>query len=287
MFIIILYNFVKFLFLYTGGLFLSFVFISYYHYKDLKLSRIEELKELIEENNNYQFMDLYKEKIIFLKNGNLEDESSNEDEVVEIQHESYNIIQKDKPDNEDEFNNFFINEYVTMTSPLHGDIIMNYDNENNIFNYYCNRKDIPYTILDVVCRKYVLTYNIVDKYYINFTHNYENTEEIEEENLSHNSNNEEQEISDEEFKNLSDDDKENEKKECETNKNPFYKMQKKFEEYNKKTTVYDKKINVFKYKGNLIDYESTIKNNNNNTESFNKNMNYSNFKLLSQKQKDD
>ena len=285
---IMLCNFLRFIFLYSSGLLLSFVFVSYFHYKDFKLSRLEELRELTEENQFFQFIDLYKEKIILLKNVKENKQthvSSDEDECNETQDELYDtrIIKKVKPVNEDEFTIFFTNEYVKMTTPLHGDIIMNYDNENNIFNYYCNRKDIPYSVLDVVCRKYVLTYDILDKYHINFTHNYQNMEEDEQDDiLSRTSETQQEELTDEEFKKLSDDEIEKENENHETKINPFHKIQQKSEENNKIKTVYEKKINNFKYKGNLIDYECVI---DKKVSNVNSNINYSDYKqqLYSQK----
>ena len=45
-----------------------------------------------------------------------------------------------------------------------GDIIMYYDAETKSFNYYSNSKNIPYSTLDAVARKYVCLYNVPSIY---------------------------------------------------------------------------------------------------------------------------
>lgn len=45
-----------------------------------------------------------------------------------------------------------------------GDIVMYYDAETKSFNYYSNSKNIPYSTLDAVARKYVCLYNVPSIY---------------------------------------------------------------------------------------------------------------------------
>lgn len=52
----------------------------------------------------------------------------------------------------------YIESYVEELSPL-GLIVMKYDKKNNFFNYYCDRKDIPFKFLDTVSRKFMIDYN--------------------------------------------------------------------------------------------------------------------------------
>lgn len=50
--------------------------------------------------------------------------------------------------------NYGDSNYLRETTPR-GEIIMYYDGENKSFNYYSNSKNIPYSTLDAVARKYV------------------------------------------------------------------------------------------------------------------------------------
>ena len=49
-----------------------------------------------------------------------------------------------------------MNNYVFENTPV-GNVIMRYNNKREMFEYYCDC-NVPYTILEVVCRKYVITF---------------------------------------------------------------------------------------------------------------------------------
>ncbi len=51
---------------------------------------------------------------------------------------------------------------IKETTPA-GEVILLYNNDKNQFHYYSNN-DIPYRYLEVVVRKYVLTYNCINLY---------------------------------------------------------------------------------------------------------------------------
>ena len=59
-------------------------------------------------------------------------------------------------DNEERTNNFNHN-YVLENTP-YGNVLLMYDDENNIFLYYCD-KTIPNTILETVSKKFIIQFN--------------------------------------------------------------------------------------------------------------------------------
>jgi hypothetical protein len=70
---------------------------------------------------------------------------------------------KNIDDNEEkikDYSNFFIIEYV----PIYGNVIMSYNNNENVFTYYCD-KSIPCNYLETVSRKYVLSCNYKNIYH--------------------------------------------------------------------------------------------------------------------------
>lgn len=59
-----------------------------------------------------------------------------------------------------DYSSFFIIEYV----PVYGNVIMCYNNNENVFKYYCD-KSIPCNYLETVSRKYILSCNCKDIYH--------------------------------------------------------------------------------------------------------------------------
>ncbi len=55
-----------------------------------------------------------------------------------------------------------MNNYVFENTPV-GNVIMRYNHESSGFEYYCDNA-VPYTILEVVCRKYVITFKCMTLY---------------------------------------------------------------------------------------------------------------------------
>lgn len=57
----------------------------------------------------------------------------------------------------------FKNNFVMDYTP-YGNVIMNYDKENETFIYYCDKRDISYKYLETVARKYVIDNNCLSLY---------------------------------------------------------------------------------------------------------------------------
>ena len=57
----------------------------------------------------------------------------------------------------------FKNNFVMDNTP-YGNVIMNYDKENELFMYYCDKRDIPYKYLETVARKYVINNKCLSLY---------------------------------------------------------------------------------------------------------------------------
>lgn len=51
---------------------------------------------------------------------------------------------------------------VIIENTPRGNVLLYFDFNEKIFNYYCDRKDIPYQYLETVARKYVVQYNCLD-----------------------------------------------------------------------------------------------------------------------------
>ena len=51
---------------------------------------------------------------------------------------------------------------VIIENTPRGNVLLYFDFDEKIFNYYCDRKDIPYQYLETVARKYVVQYNCLD-----------------------------------------------------------------------------------------------------------------------------
>jgi hypothetical protein len=229
------------------GVFWSTVIVSQVYYYDKKKLKIYS-KELDDETKNevVEFSEKYKDEIIRIKY-NLDNytENNNSDEDSDLDSLDDNSIEQiEKPDNEDEYKDFFKNQFVNMENENYGIIHMKWNPEDDTYLYYARSREIPYVILDTVCRKFVLTYDNCDNYHINFNHHHK----------------QESESDNGEFEKINDDDKKEQEEEEEEEKPKgifaIFKSSKKKDKLIKKN---DKKINHFKYVGNLYDYEDMLK----------------------------
>ena len=139
------------------------------------------------------------------------------------------------------FFNSLKSKYIKQNTPK-GEIIMNYNNNNNSFDYYCKKSNsIPFLYLDVVSRIFVVKYNC-KKLYID---NYDNIDSINDFNNCTSDNNK-----------ISEND---ETKHSQNNsQNIFYKSNKFFSNKSKIEYV----SNKYKYKGTIEDFYKYCKNNN-------------------------
>ena len=259
---------------------ISFYIISLFY----KNTKIEDLKELIDDSKNIDFIDLYKDLIIKKKflianNSELIDEENLSNLNEKYENDENLIISLIKiPKNEKDYKDFFNKQTIKMDTPLNGKIYLTYDYENNIFNYYSNSREIPYNILDVLCRKFILTYDLLDKYNINYTYDYYLEDEYD--NISENSLEKNEELNNE-FEDILEEDKKEEEEEEEEYIGPFKKLKKRAKEYKTNTKNYEKKINIFKYAGNFYDYDENYSEKNKNIK---KELNYNDFKNIKDKE---
>ena len=139
-----------------------------------------------------------------------------------------------------ELNHEYLNsleyKYIKQKTPK-GDVLMNYNNSNSSFDYYCKKSNtIDFFYLDVVSRIYVVKYDckniyidnyenfkLIKDYYANVTNHSSNFDELKENNIFYN------------------------------------KLNKK----NKPKQTIDYVSNKYKYKGTFEDFNNYCKNNNN------------------------
>ena len=151
-----------------------------------------------------------------------------EDELVKKK--EYEFLDNNINDFEDlSMNNLsdsYNEEFIEINTPK-GLVYMNYDKTLELFNYYCNSKEIPYNYLESVARLFVIKYNCKNIY---------STETVEKSEF--------------------------EKSELEKSKVEKNNIFVKFKSYNVKKELIDDKNNIkcncFKYKGKIIDYENYI-----------------------------
>ena len=246
-FIYVIYNFIMM----VSGVFWSSLIVSQVYYYDKQKINLY-YKELQDETNKKEvnFSDKYKDEIIRIKYNldNCEDNNNSSEEDNDLDSLDDNSIQQiDKPENDDEYENFFKDQFVNMENENYGVIHMKWDPEDDIYLYYARSREIPYAILDTVCRKFALTYDNCDNYHINFNHDHKQDSE--------NDNGE--------FEKIDEDNKKKEEEEEEEEDRPkgifaIFKSSKKKEKLIKKN---DKKINHFKYLGNLYDLEDMLNKN--------------------------
>ena len=70
--------------------------------------------------------------------------------------EKYNMLEEIDIDKEDLEQ--FKNKIIIENTPR-GNILLYFNFETEVFDYYCDKKDIPYLYLETVARKYVTQYN--------------------------------------------------------------------------------------------------------------------------------
>ena len=248
-FIYVVYNFIMM----VSGVFWSSLIVSQVYYYDKQKINLY-YKELQDETNKKEinFSDKYKDEIIRIKYNldNCQDNdinnSSEEDNDLDSLDDN-SIQQIDKPENDDEYENFFKDQFVNMENENYGMIHMKWDPQDDIYLYYARSREIPYAILDTVCRKFALTYDNCDNYHINFNHDHKQDSESD----------------NGEFEKIDEHDKKEEKQEQEEEEEPkgifaIFKSSKKKEKLIKKN---NKKINHFKYLGNLYDFEDMLNKN--------------------------
>jgi hypothetical protein len=102
----------------------------------------------------------------------------NEEEINKLKNAAY---QKAKQDIINTRLNRYKNTYVMETTPL-GNVLMCYDVKKNLFVYYSD-KTIPYRYLEVVCRKYVKTFNC-RPIYVDMEEDFETIKKTHEQNTN-------------------------------------------------------------------------------------------------------
>lgn len=139
-----------------SGLSISTIIVASCIWKPMHLKSKKEL-EIFIKNKPYHLNYLIPK---FYEDSDNEKESDNEEKTQEKEkNESQTEISKSKAS--------LIDKYIYEKTP-NGYIIMNWNQDNNAFQYWSNNT-IPYKILEVVARKYVLTFDCIelyiDKYY--------------------------------------------------------------------------------------------------------------------------
>ena len=252
----------------------SYVVSCFYVYDKHQrhINYVPEKPKTTEEKFQQKYKGVVIRKKYFEDHFDSSDETSDESDCSSI--ELY-----DKPASEDDYPEFFKDKSVEIEHETYKDMHMMWDPTNNQFIYYCRTREIPYKVLDVLCRKFVLTYDLCDKYVINFHH--EQMEELEEmkNNDQDNAYDGEDEDDGELISNDCDDFEDISKDEDENPKpNSVFSMLKKTEERKLNQEKYNKNINVFKYGGNIFDFEKRLSNNTN-IEKNARNINYMQFKF--------
>lgn len=249
--------------LYVCGHFIGIYIVSYFHQRTMKKIKDEETK-MSSKKDETKFQDKYKNIIIRKKYFEDHcDSSSDESDCSSI--ELY-----EKPTNKDDFTEFFKKKYVSIEHEIYKKMHMMWNPENNQYVYFCRTREIPYDVLDVLCRKFVLTYDLCDNYVINFHHDI-NIDEQETESQSEQDNDADDEgelIPDEcdDFEDIT-----------EPKTNSVFSMLKKTKERKENREKHNKNINNFKYGGNIFDFNNLISESPKDKET--KKINYSQFKF--------
>lgn len=146
----------------------------------------DEMQMIIDENSNKmkelndKIKNLEKEseiKHICFKNNEISEEDTDEEINLKIKtlHTELNTLQNSIPTNDETiknkalinairwYNRTLENNYIIENIEKYGNIIMRYFDKNEGFEYYSDKK-IPYVYLELVARKYVITYQCVWNY---------------------------------------------------------------------------------------------------------------------------
>ena len=211
-----------------------------------------------------------------LSDDDLSDEQEDESEYVNKYLDEYANLKMN--DLSHDYDGSFIEENTPR-----GLVKINYDNDLQLFNYYSDRKEISYKILETVSRLFVIRNNCKN-IYINYQEEIDKVEKLNREKI----------LKEEEL----------EKKEVEIDKEKIDKTETKsvfanFKNYNKDNSISELKqdskndnnsiilperCNTYKYRGKLIDYEDYVKNIENTKNIVNddfEHLDYATFKMLS------
>ena len=223
-----IWSIIKFFGSLTLGVFFSFTIISYYIY--------DKEKHNEETNKETPFEDLYKTELQELQT-TVHDENKKVD-CINFEYKSM------------EFPSPYGTVYMKVRDIIQNDyevIKTSNSNENSetesmvikpVFMYYAKTSYIPYKYLDTLCRRYVIDYNIVSLYNVNYS-GYE--ADVEETDIEDHGDNEDNE------------DDTNKESSMEKRDSVFANL--KTQVTKSKKSIITKDINTFKYMGNLVDYE--------------------------------
>ena len=177
-----------------------------------------------------------------------DEDDTNDDTDTDIAYqvkwfEEFDEMSDDEQQEGEELTEEFVNNLslntITETTPR-GDVLMYYSSKLGSFVYHSHTKEIPYSYLETVARKYVIEYNC-KKLYIDIRKEYEKGVQKYKEIKA----------KEEEEKNAADDTKENKKKQIFAN----------FKTYNRKGEVHNKqkdKIYILKEQANRYSYRGKI-----------------------------
>ena len=160
---------------------------------------------------------------------NLEKEAKIEMEFLETNYQQFEDLSMN------DISETYNNDYFEMETPK-GIVYMSYDKELNVFNFYCNKKEIPNYYLDCVARNFVIKYDC-KSIYIDLNEEMKKVYELKQSKLK------EPKIVNK-IKNI----------------DVFAKFKNTVpsEESEKDLPLIPEKCNIYKYKGKVIDYENDI-----------------------------
>lgn len=228
-----------------SGLSISSIIVASCIWKPMYLKSKKEL-EIFLENKPYHLNYLIPK---FYEDSDNEEESCNEEDSDNQEESNEKTQEKEKNESQPETSKFkssLINKYVYEKTP-DGYIIMNWDQDNNIFQFWSDNT-IPYKTLEVVARKYVLTFDCIELYidkYYESQKKYNKLKKLITKNIE----------------------KEKEKKENPTNKNEesnenifiTSKTKKKFKTEITKEDLVCEKANKYLKKGKINEFKFTVK----------------------------
>ena len=275
------------LFITASGIFIGAIVVSQMHNR--YTNNLKERKKIKEFSDKYKSLVIRKK--FFEDHYNSSTESSDEDS----DQESIELITK--PNNESDYKDFFHDNYITMEHDTYQTIHMFWSPLDNYYIYYSRSREIPYNILDVLCRKFVLTFDLCDNYVINYEHDYKITNDKEKSNNDDDGYNTHSRIlnpphiqpipspthpwrddySDNDEDNEYDGNSEDIDGFEKIDDNNVFSMVKKTEKQKIKQEKFNKEINHFKYGGNLYDFKNRKTKNSKDNE--HKEISYKQFKF--------
>ena len=159
------------------------------------------------------------------------------------------------------------NDYITEDTP-DNKIVMSYDIGDNCYHYWCDKSQIDFKVLDMVARKYVITYKCKNFYINREEHVEEQVKKLEEKKRQI-----------EEQKKMKEEDNDSSEKE----ESVFVKISLPTNKIRKKNDLMLKilKSNKFIRKGNMREYNELIEKIKNDVSSKTKNISFADFKQKS------